>query len=219
MKKTFLLIFLAVAASAAADAQVISWNDNNGNTIPATGLAGVVAVTNWNNSNPGTGQGMSAMPDNSNAATTAGFTVTGTYGGWGILGFGSVDGDGTYNRTLLGGYANTSSGVSGGVEVFSITGIPYYRYNLIAYTSSDHADRTGTVACAGVTYDFTTLGPLSVGYSTNSSGALGTQQTNVATLIQTTDTTGANPMANYAVFTNLGGGSQMLTLSIQRGRH
>lgn len=196
---------------------MISWNDNNGNTIPATGLAGVVAVTNWNNSNPVSGQGMSAMPDNSNAATTAAFTVTGTYGGWGILGFGSVDGDGTYNRTLLGGYANTASGV--GPEVFSITGIPYYRYNLIAYFSSDIADRIGTIACsgAGVTYDFTTPGPLSVGYSTNSGGGLGTQQTNVATLTQTTDTTGANPIANYAVFTNLSGGSQMLTLSIPNG--
>lgn len=217
MKKTLSLIFLVAVASAAAEAQVISWNDNNGNTIPATGLAGVVAATNWNNSNPGSGGGLSAMLDNSNSTTTAGFTVTGTYGGWGIFGFGTVDGDATYNRTLLGGYANTASGV--GPEVFSITGIPYYQYNLIAYFSSDTAGRTGTVACAsaGVTNDFTTLGPLSVGYSTNSSGGLGTQQTTIATLTQTTDTTGANPMANYAVFTNLSGSSQTLTLSIPNG--
>lgn len=206
MKKTFSLVLLAVAASAVTNAQVISWNDNNGYTIPATGTAGIVAVTNWNNSNPGNGGGMSALSDSTGATTSAGFTVTGTYGGWGIGGATGPDANGTYNKFLLGGYANTSSGVSGGVEVFSISGIPYSAYNVIVYFSSDTTNRTGTIACAnaGITYDFTTIGPASVS-GTN------------AVLVQTTDTTGANPPADYAIFSNLNGGSQTLTLSIPNG--
>jgi Bacterial alpha-L-rhamnosidase concanavalin-like domain len=206
MKKTFALIFLAVAASAVTNGQVISWNDNNGYTIPGTGTAGVVAATNWNNSNPGSDGGLSALSDSTGAATSAGFTVTGTYGGWGIGGATGPDADGTYNKFLLGGYANTSSGVSGGVEVFSISGIPYSAYNVIVYFSSDTTNRTGTIACAnaGITYDFTTIGPASVS---------GTS----ALLVQTTDTTGANPPADYAIFSNLTGGSQTLTLSIPNG--
>lgn len=214
MKKLSIKSAIAVVAPVAVltvaalttHAQVISWNDNNGYTIPATGVAGMVAVTNWNNSNPGNGGSLSAMLDNSNATTTAGFTITGTYGGWGIGGATGPDADGTYNKLMLGGYANTSSGVSGGQEVFSITGIPYYRYNLVAYFSSDATNRGGTIGCpgAGVTNDFVTIGPSSV------SGAN-------AVLIQTTDTTGANPVANYAVFTNLSGASQSLILNITNG--
>jgi PKD repeat protein len=199
-------LLLAAAAAGVQATNIISWHDSNGNTIPATGVAGVALATNWNNSNPGNGGGIAALLDNTNVATTAGFTVTGTYGGWGIGAEGGPDGDGTYNRSLLGGYANTSSGVSGGVEVFSITGIPYSTYNIIAYFSSDTANRTGTIgsANAGITYDFSTIGPPSV------SGAS-------AVLTQTTDTTAANPVANYAVFTNLTGSSETLTLSIPNG--
>jgi hypothetical protein len=202
----WLLVTVMAVAVTAADAQVISWSDSNGNTVPATGLAGVVAATNWNNSNPGNGGGMAVLYDGTNNATTAGFSVTGTYGGWGIAAVGGADADGTYNRRLLAGYANTSSGVSGGAEIFSISGIPYSTYNLIAYFSSDTANRPGTItsANAGVTYYFSTIGPASV------NGAS-------AVLTQTTDTTGANPTANYAVFTNLTGSSETLTLSIPNG--
>ena len=164
-----------------------------------------MSATNWNNSNPGNGGGVSPLYNNTNAATTAAFTVTGTYGGWGINAE-AADANGTYNKRLLGGYANTSSGVSGGVEVFSITGIPYSTYEVIAYFSSDTANRTGTIACSGsgTTYDFSTIGPASVS---------GTD----AVLTQTTDTTGANPLANYAIFTNLTGSAETLTLSIPNG--
>src|SRR5208283_420963 len=119
----------------------------------------------------------------------ASFSIAGTWGPWQITTVSGADADGTYNRRLLGGYANTSSGV--GPEVFSITGIPYSTYNVIVYFSSDTAGRAGTIssANAGQTFDFTTIGPASVN-GTN------------AVLTQTTDTTGANPLANYAVFTN-----------------
>ncbi len=178
---------------------IISWNEDNGNIIPATGFAGIVPVTNWNNSTTGM-----SLSDNTGAATTASFTISGTWGAWGITSVGSSDADGTYNRTLLGGYANTSSGAE--PEVFSISGIPYSSYEVIAYFSSDTANRTGTISCSGsgVTFDFSTIGPASVSGSN-------------AILTQTTDTTGANPLADYAVFTNLSGSSETLTLNIPNG--
>ena len=90
--------------------------------------------------------------------------------------------------------------------MLSITGIPYSTYNLIVYFSSDTASRAGTIsdANAGITYDFSTIGPSSVS-GTN------------AILLQTTDTTGANLLANYAIFSNLSGSSDTLTLSIPNG--
>lgn len=207
MKKLAINLTIAVAAAlVTARAQTISWSDSNVSTVPATGTAGVVAVTNWNNSNPGNGGTTSALKDSTGVATAAGFTINGTYGGWRINGTApGVDGDGTYNRAMLNGYANTSSGVSGGVEVFSISGIPYASYNIIAYFSSDTGGRGGNVRIGTATNFFTTIGPSSI------SGAS-------AVLTQTTDMTGAvNPSANYAIFTNLSGGSQTLTLSIPNG--
>ena len=177
--------------------RIISWNENNNNSIPATGVAGVVPATNWNNSTNGI-----SLYDNTGVASGASFTLSGTWGPWGIVAVTNTDGDGTYNRRLLGGYANTSSGV--GPEVFSISGIPYSRYNVIVYFSSDTANRSGTIACAGTTYDFSTIGPSSV------SGA-------TAVLTQTSDTAGANPLANYSVFTNLTGSSETLTLNVPSG--
>jgi hypothetical protein len=179
--------------------QVISWNENNSNTVPSAALAGVVPATNWNNSTAGM-----SLADNTGAASGASFSIAGTWGAWQITAVGGADADGTYNRRLLGGYANTSSGVE--PEVLSITGIPYSTYEVIVYFSSDTAGRAGTIrsADAGLTYDFTTIGPASVN-GTN------------AVLTQTTDTTGANPLANYAVFANVSGSSEALTLNIPSG--
>jgi Bacterial alpha-L-rhamnosidase 6 hairpin glycosidase domain/Alpha-L-rhamnosidase N-terminal domain/Bacterial alpha-L-rhamnosidase C-terminal domain/Bacterial alpha-L-rhamnosidase concanavalin-like domain/F5/8 type C domain/Protein of unknown function (DUF642) len=179
--------------------QIISWNENDGNTIPSTGSAGVVSATNWNNSNTGM-----SLSDNTGAASGASFSIAGWWGPWEITAVGGPDATGVYNRALLSGYANTSSGA--GPEIFSITGIPYFTYNVIVYFSSDTAGRAGTIssANAGQTFDFTTIGPASVN-GTN------------AVLTQTTDTTGANPLANYAVFTNVSGSSETLTLSLPNG--
>jgi hypothetical protein len=179
--------------------QIISWNENDSYTIPSTGSAGVVPATNWNNSNADM-----SLADNTGAASGARFSIAGWWGPWEITAVGGPDATGAYNRALLGGYANTSSGV--GPEVFSITGIPYSTYNVIVYFSSDTAGRAGTIssANAGQTLDFTTIGPASVN-GTN------------AVLTQTTDTTGASPLANYAVFTNVSGSSETLTLSVPNG--
>ncbi|HEX9045690.1 MAG TPA: PEP-CTERM sorting domain-containing protein [Verrucomicrobiae bacterium] len=202
MKKSMLLAMGAAMAAVTAHAQsIVSWNDNNGNNIPATGTAGVVAATNWNNSTTGM-----ALAYDTGGASGASFSIAGTWGPWGIIAVSGADADGTYNRRLLGGYANTSSGVPGGQEVFTISGIPFATYNVIVYFSSDTANRTGTIASAnaGITYDFSTIGSPSV------SGAN-------AVLTQTTDTTGANPLADYAMFSNLSGSSETLTLSIPNG--
>ncbi len=214
MKKTILSALLAAVAAVTARAQgvgVISWSDTNGNVFPATGTAGIVAVTNWNGSNPGNNGGFAALRDSSNNATGAGFTITGTYGGWGISAIPNPDSDGTYNRKMLAGYANTSSGAPNGpTETFAITNIPYPFYSVIAYFSSDTTNRVGTVSCGGTTYSFTTLGNYAV---TNGTG---TGTTN-AVFIPTADTTGGNPAADYAIFTNLSGASQNLVLSIPNG--
>jgi PKD repeat protein len=104
----------------------------------------------------------------------------------------------------LDGYANTSSGI--GPEIFTISGIPYSSYDLYVYLSSDMVGRTGTITDgnSGTTYDFLTIGQPAV------SGIN-------AVLIQTTDTTGANPAADYAVFYGLTGSSDTLTLNIANG--
>lgn len=191
-----------VAAGITAQAQnLISWNENNGGNVPdPSGLAGVVPALNWNNSTVG----MSLL-DDSGASSGASFTIGGSWGVWGIAPITpGPDGDGTYNRTMLDGYANTSSGI--GPEVFAISGISYSSYNIYVYFSSDTANRTGTIADgnSGITYDFSTIGQSAI------SGA-------DAVLTQTTDTTGNNPTADYAEFSDLTGSSDTLTLSLPNG--
>lgn len=200
MKKLIVLV-LVVAANTGLQAQFISWNENNGGSVPGpSGVAGVVAAANWNNSI----NGMSLV-DNTGASTSASFSITGSYGAWGIAPISAgPDGDGTYNRTMLDGYANTASGI--GPEQFAITGIPYATYDMLVYFSSDTAGRAGAIndANAGITYDFTTVGQPEI------SG-------NTALLIQSMDTTGANPTADYVEFLNVSGSSDTLTLNIPNG--
>ncbi len=199
MKKLIMLTLVA-AATAGVQAQTISWNENNGGNVPApSGVAGAVAATNWNNSINGI-----SLIDNTGTASGVSFTITGSWGAWGIAASPGQDANGTYNRNLLDGYANTSSGI--GPEVFTISGISYSSYNLIVYFSSDTAGRAGTITDgnSGITYDFSTMGPSAI------SGAN-------AVLTQTTDTTGGNPTADYAVFSGVTGSSDTLTLNIANG--
>jgi hypothetical protein len=200
MRKILALTIIAAGITAQAQ-NIISWNENNGGNVPApSGLAGVAAAINWNNSIGGM-----ALVDNSGAASGVSFTIAGSWGAWGIAPISAgPDGDGTYNRTLLDGYANTSSGI--GPEVFTITGISYSSYNLYVYFSSDTANRTGTIADgnSGITYDFSTIGQPAI------SGAN-------AVFTQTTDTVGGNPTADYAVFSDITGSSDTLTLNVPNG--
>jgi PKD repeat protein len=93
---------------------------------------------------------------------------------------------------------------NGGATSTAISGIPYAQYSIYVYFSSDTAGRAGTVTDGTTTYTFTTLGPTSI------SGGN-------ATLTQTTDTSGGNPSANYAVFSNESGASKTITCTVASG--
>ncbi len=210
MKKIIPLALLTTITALTAEAQVISWSDDNGvssggNYVPPTGVAGIAPAINWNNSNQSQGTSFSGLVDNTGAATTLGFSIGGTWGDWGINLVTSPDANGTYNEEMLAGYINTSSGI--GPETISLTGIPYSLYDVIAYFSSDTAGRNGTIsdANAGITYDFSTEGMAAVPGGGN------------ALLVQTTDTSGADPLADYAIFSNVSGSSDTLTLNIPNG--
>jgi hypothetical protein len=208
MKKLIMLTLVAAATAGVQAQNIISWNDQGSasgnstplNTIPASGVAGVVPAINWNNSIVGM-----SLIDDSGAATSASFTISGTWGAWRINATSpGQDADTTYNRNLLDGYVNSSSGVD--PSTISITGIPYSLYDVYVYLSSDTAGRAGTISDSytGITYDFSTMGPVEV------SGAN-------AVFTQSTDTGGLNPTADYVVFQNVSGSSDTLQLTIASG--
>ena len=139
-------------------------------------------------------------------ATTVAWSLT-TRQAWGLWSIAAsrppADADGLYNRALLFEYYNSGSDYDN-PEILTLQGIPYGNYSVYVYFSSDNADRDGTISLGKVTYDFSTLGPSAI------SG-------NKALLISATDTTGANPNANYAVFSGLSGDTQTVTLNIGKG--
>ncbi len=199
MKKLITLVFLATVA-AGVQAQIISWNENNGGNVPApSGVAGVVPAVNWNNSLVGM-----ALVDNSGAASGASFTIAGTWGAWGIGASPGQDTNTTYNRNMLDGYVNSSAGVT--PSIISISGISYASYDLYVYISSDTAGRAGTISNSnsGITFDFSTVGPAAI----SGPNALFTRST---------DTTGANPTADYVIFSHLNGSVADLSLNIPVG--
>jgi hypothetical protein len=98
-----------------------------------------------------------------------------------------------YNNAIFAGYGN------GGQDTLGLSGISFSQYNIIVYFSSDTDGRTGTVSDGATTYDFTTMTRNMVNNDAN------------AIFTQTTDTIGANPSADYAVFSDLTGASQTLT--------
>jgi len=85
---------------------------------------------------------------------------------------------GSTNQLLNGYLDNTGAG-----QNVVIAGIPYTGYSVYAYFGSDGVGRTGSMTIGTTTYDYSTQG-------------------NVTAYTQTTDTTGANPSANYAIFSN-----------------
>ncbi|MBC8094785.1 MAG: hypothetical protein H7Y43_03125 [Akkermansiaceae bacterium] len=205
MKKLFTLALLTAVAALQAHAvlldETISWNNNNGgNVSPPTGMAGIVSAGNWNNSTIGM-----ALVDYTGAPSGASFTISGTWGPWGIGASTGQDADGTYNRNLLNGYVNSSAGVA--PSIITISGIPYAAYDVYVYISSDTAGRTGTIADsnAGVTYHYLTVGAPSIS-GPNAVFAL------------STDTVGSTPpTANYVRFSNVTGSTETLTLNIPNG--
>ncbi len=212
MKKLFEAKILAATAATAiltaaatnTNAQTISWNfDGYGTINGGSAYAGVVSAANWNDTyliDGNSGNPENNLIDNNGNATTLGasFTDNSQYG-WAIqFGTPTQDVDGTYNKYLLNGYLNNGNG---GSVAIALSSIPYSSYNIVVYLSSDTAGRTGTVNIGGTTYDFSTMGPTEI------SGAN-------ASFSQTTDTSGANPDADYAIFSGLTGASQTITTTI-----
>ena len=201
--------YIGVAAATTQAQSVISVNiDNNSTVNPTAGLnshqAGVVLSPNWNdsyyqNNTPYSHTGVTNLMDNLGATTTVSYTLGGTPQGWHIGNHPGQDADGSYNRELLNGYFDQH-----GLESIAINNISYSTYNIYVYFNSDTAGRVGTIAIGATTYDFSTYGSLSV------SGAN-------ALFVQTTDTAGANPTADYAVFTGLTGSSQTIFESTANG--
>lgn len=187
-----------------AQAQVIGWNfDGYGDISGPSQLAGVVQAAYWNSTyliDGNSGAPENNLLDNTGAATTLGasFTDNSQYGYAIQFSTPAQDADGSYNKYLLNGYLNNGNG---GDVTISLSSIPYSEYEIIVYLSSDTAGRAGTVNIGSTTFDFSTMGPAEI------SGAN-------ASLIQTTDTSGSDPDADYAVFSGLAGNSQTITTDI-----
>ena len=104
---------------------------------------------------------------------------------------------------MLNAYLGNSPG--GGSQTVTLSGIPYSSYSVYAYFANNYANHFGQVAVGGTTYYYQTLGPIA---------------TRPYPLTQTTDTTydstGASyPLTNYALFGNLSGSTQTVTLTTQ----
>jgi hypothetical protein len=196
---------LVVAVATGTQAQIISWNLDHNGTIGGSQQAGVALAANWNNSWPS--NPTTDLMDNSGAATTLDLAYA-SFNTWSIQGSTpGQDADGSYNRNLINGYLNSGPAAWGPPitnSYVSLSQIPYAQYDVYVYFSSDAAGRNGIVTDGTSSFSFSTLGSASI------SGAN-------ALLLQTTDTTGTNPGANYAVFSGLTGGSQTFTVNPTSG--
>ncbi|MCW1924534.1 immunoglobulin domain-containing protein [Luteolibacter arcticus] len=198
-------IALVLAATFTAQASTVSWNYDRNGTVSGSAVAGVSPAANWNNSwptNPTTN-----LIDKNGEATTLDLAYA-SFNNWNIqASHPGVDGDGSSNKELLNGYLNAGpAGWNPPVTSSSVTisQIPYPDYKIIVYFSSDGADREGTVSDGVTTYYFKMLGAASISGSN-------------ATLTQATDTTAGGYAigANYAVFDNLTGASQVVTVQMR----
>jgi hypothetical protein len=210
----------AIFAALNLHAQVISWSfdqygfDNavgdSGVPVPNT-EAGVVPAYNWNDSwsensstyPNGTPVTVNALFDNSGAATTTSLAYN-SYNGYYITGsHAGQDANGTYDKEMLNGFLNAGPATwSPPVtqDSISLSSIPYAQYDIYVYVSDDTAGRVALVSDGTITYDLSTMGAAEI------SGAN-------AALVQSTDTAGANPSADYVEFTGLTGASQTITVS------
>jgi hypothetical protein len=178
---------------------IVSWNYDRYGTVTGAAVAGLEPAANWNNSWPN--NPTVHLVDNTGSSTTVNI-IYNSYNTWSIQNWHpGADADGTYNKELLNGYLNSGNSNVPTNSSVSITQIPFSYYDLCVYFSSDVAGREGTVTDGATTFSFSTLGEA----STTGGNAV---------LSQTTDTGGAYPPANYAVFAGLSGSSQTVHCSV-----
>jgi MprA protease rhombosortase-interaction domain-containing protein len=199
-----LLLAIATMVFAVAPARaVVSWNQDSNGTVTGANVAGLVPVSNWNNSWPS--NPTTDLIDDSGAATTLDIVIS-SFNTWSVVGsHPGQDADGSYNKELLNGYLNAGPAGWNPPITYSeiaMSEIPYAAYDIIVYFSSDVAGREGTVTDGTTTYSFNTVGPPSV------SGAN-------ALFAQTTDSSLSYlTAANYAVFSGLSGPSQAVRVQM-----
>ncbi len=199
----FLAIASIVVAAAPAYSAVVSWNQDTNGTVSGANVAGLVPVSNWNNSWPS--NPTTDLIDDSGAATTLDIAIA-SFNTWSVVGsHPGQDADTTYNKELLNGYLNAGPAGWNPPIIYSevaFSEIPYASYDIIVYFSSDVAGREGSVSDGTTTYSFNSVGPPSV----NGANAL---------FAQTTDT-GSSYLtaANYAVFSGLSGASQAIRVQM-----
>ena len=213
--KTLCLATTAIIGCLAASvsAQTISWNfDGWGDISGPSQLAGVALAPYWNSTyliDANSGATEINLLNSTGTATSmsVGSFVDNSQFGYQIqASTPGVDANVHYNRNLLNGYLN-NGGVGNSVSM-TLNSIPYSAYYIIVYLSSDTAGRTGTVNIGSTTYDFSTMGPAEIG------GTPATAGSGNASFIQTIDTSGANPSADYAIFLGLTGSSQTISSTI-----
>ncbi len=173
-------------------AGIVSWNYDRYGTVTGSNVAGAEPAANWNNSYPN--NPTVDLVDNAAVPTSVNIQYN-SFSTWSIQdSHPGTDANGRYDRELLNGYLNSGNSNTPTNSYVSITQIPYAWYDLYVYFSSDTAGRLGTVTDGSTTFTFRTLGQASIN---NANGD--------AVLTQTTDTTGGNPPANYAVFAGISG--------------
>lgn len=201
------LLLAALLLPVSAEGQVISWNQDVNGTVGGEGAgdrsgvseqAGVVLAGNWTNSFPSNltqdlqdNSGNSTLLDISPSAPFT-FSLQGTRPG--------QDADGSWNREMLNGYLNAGATSTPAVSSIGISQIPYSSYDIYVYFGSDVDTRTGTVTNGATTFDFNVLDNMITGAN--------------AVFAQTTSTGGAQPEANYAVFSGLSGSTQTISVDI-----
>ncbi|MCB1130057.1 MAG: hypothetical protein KDN05_02945 [Verrucomicrobiae bacterium] len=186
----------------------VSWNydawstvggDGAGSLPPLGAEAGADRAGAWSQTYPN--NPVTNLRDALGGATSLDISYSSTNGGYWMQGsHPGQDSDGSWNKEMLNGYLNAGGGGSSSV---TITEIPHGTYDLYVYFSSDTANREGRVSDGTSTYFFRTIGSASI------SGAN-------AVLTPTNDTVDdpQDDLANYAVFRDLVGTEQTVTVTI-----
>ena len=192
-----------IMTAAVAHANVIGVNFGGGNGGPydmtAGQTTGVVAQTNWNNLEGATGSA-ATLNDSSGASTTA----TATWSGqdvWATYGSSSPN-PSNPDLVLLNGYLDNLQG--GANAVVTVSSVPYATYDVVAYFEDNNDGDTGSISLSGATTGNNTFYYRVEGTTLPATGN---------EFFQTTDTTDASnpPVSDYAIFTNVTGGSFTLT--------